>query len=277
MFFSLLAALLLFACGNARSAGEEPSKDTATVTEEVVSPESQFIETRFYSNAMGQSRTIAVYLPANYSKSNTYKVVYTEDGLVFATGNYKELLDSLIAGGLMQPVVVACSYENKDRVPGTGYAYRNAEYVEDIAKSSPTLQRIFDNHMNYFLHEFIPYIENNYSVSKERDGRVYYGTSNSADFGLTMSFRSQGLFAEYWCFSPVYSVLWDYSPLSQKTDYFINWGTGEEMGDRKVYFHNMTNFIEQSGGNVRKWTFNGGHDRPKWREEFSKLAQERLK
>lgn len=273
---SLIPVLLLFACNNARtSSAEEITQDSSSVAE-VISPESKFVETQFYSSAMGQTRTIAVYIPANYSESNTYKVIYTEDGLVFATGNYKELLDSLIAGGMIQPVIVACSYENKDRIPGTGYAYRNAEYVEDIAKSSPVLQQIFDSHMNYFLHEFIPYIESNYSVSKKRDDRIYYGTSNSADFGLTLSFRSQDLFAEYWCFSPVYSVLWDYAPLAQSTGYFINWGTGEQKGDRLVYFHNLTDFLKKSGGNVRQWTFNGGHDRPKWREEFSKLAQERL-
>ncbi len=279
LFAALLPAMaLMIACGNSNT--HETSSDTLASTEatgdETVQTESQYIETQFYSNSMQQNRTIAVYLPANYSKSKTYPVIYGEDGLVIQSGRYKELLDSLISRGEIEPVVVAVSYENKNPIPGYQMAYRNAEFVEAIANEDPQLTQIYNNHLNYFVHEFIPYIENNYSVSTNREGRIYYGTSNSADFGLTLSFRMPDLFAEYWCFSPVYSQLWDYQPLAMPTRYYIDRGSEEEKGDMMIYFSNLIDFLRRSGGDVTEWTFQGGHDRAKWRADFIKMLKTRF-
>lgn len=281
LFAAILPAVVLFlGCGN-KSATAETEGDTLATAEETqteaVATESQYIETQFYSNSIKQNRTIAVYLPANYSKSKTYPVIYGEDGLVIQSGRYKELLDSLIGGGLIEPVIVAVSYENKNVIPGFRMAYRNAEYVEAIANEDPQLTQIYNNHLNYFVREFIPYIENNYSVAKDREGRIYYGTSNSADFGLTLSFRMPNLFGEYWCFSPVYSQLWDYKPLAMPTKYFIDRGSQEEQGDMMIYFANLIDFLRRSGGDVTEWTFQGGHDRAKWREDFIKMLVTRFK
>lgn len=274
LFTTLLTALsLFFCCGNntaPETANDSTAPTEAAPTKEVVT-KSQYIENQFYSNSMKQNRTIAVYLPANYSSSNTYPVIYGEDGLVVQSGRYKELLDSLIGSGEIEPVVVAVSYENKNPIPGFRMAYRNAEYVEAIAGEDPQLTQIYNDHLNYFVQEFIPYIESNYSVAKKREGRIYYGTSNSADFGLTLSFRKPDLFAEYWCFSPVYSQLWDYKPLAMPTKYYIDRGSEEEKGDMIIYFANLVDFLRRSGGDVTEWTFQGGHDRAKWREDFIKM------
>ena len=281
LFAAILPAVVLFlGCGNKTATAETEGDTLATAEEtqtESVATESQYIETQFYSNSMKQNRTIAVYLPANYSKSKTYPVIYGEDGLVIQSGRYKELLDSLIGSGEIEPVVVAVSYENKNPVPGFRMAYRNAEYVEAIAGQDPQLTQIYNDHLNYFVQEFIPYIESNYSVADTREGRIYYGTSNSADFGLTLSFRMPNLFAEYWCFSPVYSQLWDYKPLAMPTRYYIDRGSKEEEGDMMIYFANLIDFLRRSGGEVTEWTFNGGHDRAKWREDFIKMLVTRFK
>ncbi len=261
--------------GTSKNIPKNPESEDVAKAERENSP-SQYIEKSLYSNSMLQSRTVSVYLPRNYSQSNTYPVIYAEDGLVVATGRYKELLDSLIDGGIIEPVIVATSYENKDIIPGFRMAYRNAEYVEAIARENPQLTQIYNNHLNYFVYEFIPYIENNYSVVKKRDGRIYYGTSNSADFGLTLSFRMPDLFGEYWCFSPVYSQLWNYGRLAMPTRYFIDRGSEEEKGDMKIYFSNLVDFLRNSGGDVTEWTFNGGHDRSKWREDFIKMLVTRF-
>ena len=269
---------IMICCGNktsTKSSQTSTESDSTTIKEDTLSP-SQYNESTFYSNSMRQNRTIAVYLPANYDKNKTYPVIYGEDGLVVATGHYKELLDSLIDGGTIRPVIVATSYENKDIIPGYRMAYRNAEYVEAIANNDPQLTQIYNDHLNYFVHEFIPHIENNYSVSRKRDERIYYGTSNSADFGLTLSFRMPNLFGEYWCFSPVYSQLWDYHPLAMPTRYYIEWGSEEQKGDMLIYFNNLVDFLRKSGGDVTDWTFNGGHDRAKWREDFIKMLTMRF-
>ena len=145
------------------------------------------------------------------------------------------MLDSLIDNRYIRPVVVACSFENKKTIPGFKLAYRNAEYVEAIAKNDNTLAGLFENHYHYFINEFIPYIEKKAPVSTSSDGRVFYGTSNSADFGITLSLRNQGLIDEYWCYSPVYSNISDYGLLDSHTLYRICWGAKEEVGQFDGY------------------------------------------
>ena len=237
---------------------------------------SAFQEYTVESKSTDSDRRIGVYIPDGYSPKNTYPVIYMEDGLVYTSGNYRHLMDSLIDNRIIKPLIMVCSYEDKSPIKGYNIARRNAEYVETIASGDSVLQNIFDNHLNYLINELIPFIEKNYSVSKERDGRTYYGTSNSADFGLTLSMMHPELMHEYWCFSPVFSDMTRYGMLKESTDYQITWGAKEEAGMSFDYFPALMQSIRKRGGNVHSWAFDGGHDRDKWQEEFIKLLAERF-
>lgn len=236
---------------------------------------SMFDEFEIKSRSTGTTRNVGVYLPEGYNSKQTYPVIYMEDGLVFKEGNYQHLLDSLINEGAIEPVIVACSYEDKTQIPGFDLAMRNAEYIETVAASDPTLQSIFDNHLEYFINEFIPTIEKKYPVSAERSDRIYYGTSNSADFGLTLSMIHPELFHEYWCFSPVFSDLSGHGMLAESTSYKICWGVKEETKLSFDYFPALTQSIRKRGGSVTTWTFDAGHDRPAWEREFVRLLSEK--
>lgn len=238
---------------------------------------SVFDEFELKSRSTGTERSVGVYLPAGYTSSQTYPVIYMEDGLVFKEGNYQHLLDSLIDNSIIKPVVVACSYEDKNRIEGFELAVRNAEYVETVAASDPALQTIFDNHLKYFTDEFIPAIEDKYSVSTERADRIYYGTSNSADFGLTLSLLRPELFHEYWCFSPVFSDMSSHGMIAESTSYRICWGVKEETKMSFDYFPALAQSLRKRGGSVRTWTFDAGHDRPAWELEFVKLLSEQFR
>lgn len=216
----------------------------------------------------GTVRSGGIYLPKGVRSYDKLPVIYMADGLVFKECGYKKMLDSLIDNRYIRPVVVACSFENKKTIPGFKLAYRNAEYVEAIAKNDNTLAGLFENHYHYFINEFIPYIEKKAPVSTSSDGRVFYGTSNSADFGITLSLRNQGLIDEYWCYSPVYSNISDYGLLDSHTLYRICWGAKEEVGQFD-YFPALMKDIRKRGGIVESWVFDGGHDREWWRYWFS--------
>lgn len=223
----------------------------------------------------GTTRKGGVYLPQGYNPKNEYPVIYMEDGLVFKDCNYARLVDSLIEIGHIRPVVIACSYENKLRVPGKDVAYRNAEYLEMLAKSDATYLKLFNAHLKYFQNDFLPYIEKKYAVARTREGRFFYGTSNSADWGLTLSMKHPELIAEYWCFSPVSSDLSSYGILSQPTQYRICWGAKEEVG-RFDYFSSLTNSVRKRGGTVKDWSFYGGHDREWWKYLFGQELERRF-
>ena len=223
----------------------------------------------------GAIRYGGIYIPKNVKADDELPVIYMADGLVFKECGFKKLLDSLIDNREIKPVVVACSYENKKTIPGFRIAYRNAEYVEALAKEDNTLAKLFDNHYNYFTNEFIPYVENEAPVSDKRDDRLFFGTSNSADFGITLSLRNPSLIAEYWCYSPVFSNINDYGMLGSPTSYRICWGMKEEVG-MEDYFPELLKNIRKRGGSVHSWVFNGGHDRSWWRYWFGQELKNRF-
>ncbi len=216
----------------------------------------------------GSVRKGGIYLPKGIKPKDELPVIYMADGLVFKDCDFKKMLDTLIERNHIAPVVIACSYENKKTIPGYRMAYRNAEYVESLAKEDNTLGQLFDNHYSYFIDEFIPYIEKEAPVSCSVQDRIFFGTSNSADFGITLSMRNQGLMNEYWCYSPVFSDVSDYGMLTTETQYRICWGAKEEIG-MEDYFPNLLKDIRKRGGKIHSWVYNGGHDRDWWKYWFS--------
>lgn len=223
----------------------------------------------------GTVRKGGIYLPEGVKAKDELPVIYMADGLVFKDCSFKSMMDSLIDLKAIRPVVIACSYENKKTVPGYRVSYRNAEYVEALAKNDNTLAQLFENHNNFFVNEFIPYIEKEAPVSKSAADRIFFGTSNSADYGITLSLRNQGLISEYWCYSPVYSDIKDYGMLSSETSYRICWGIKEEVG-MEDYFPDLLKDIRKRGGKVHSWVFNGGHDREMWKYWFSEELKTRF-
>jgi enterochelin esterase-like enzyme len=239
-----------------------------------VTEESQFNEFEINCND-GTVRSGGIYLPKGISSKDKLPVIYMADGLVFKDCNFRKMIDSLMDNNSIKPVVIACSYENKMTIPDYDLAFRNAEYVETLAKNDNKLAKLFDNHYYYFVNEFIPYIEKNAPVSTSAQDRIFFGTSNSADFGLTLSMRNQGLMAEYWCYSPVYSDVSEYGMLSVPTSYRICWGAKEEI-NMFDYFPALIKDIRKRGGQVHSWVFNGGHDRSWWKYWFGQELETRF-
>lgn len=236
--------------------------------------ESQFNEFEI-KDSNGTVRRGGVYMPKGIMTDSEYPVIFMEDGLVFKECGFKRMIDSLIEKRAISPVIVACSYENKMTVPGFRIAYRNAEYVEAIAKTNNELARLFDEHYIYFKETFIPYINSSYPVSARPEDRIFFGTSNSADFGLTMSMRDGNMFSEFWCYSPVYSDISEYGMLPAPIKYRICWGRKEEVGNED-YFPALMKDIRKRGGAVDSWVFDGGHDRNWWKYWFSEELKRRF-
>jgi len=223
----------------------------------------------------GTVRFGGIYIPKGIKSKDVLPVIYMADGLVFKDCKLKKMIDSLIDIKAIRPIVVACSYENKKAIPGYNIAYRNAEYIEALAKEDNNLGQLFENHYNFFVSEFIPYVEKEAPVSKSAQDRLFFGTSNSADFGITLSLRNPGLISEYWCYSPVFSDIREYGLIASPTSYRVCWGAKEEIG-MYDYFPSLLNDIRKRGGKVHSWIFNGGHDRSWWRYWFCQELKQRF-
>ncbi len=70
-------------------------------------PHGSIFDTVMISNTLGNSRTVKVYLPADYSASkNDYPVILFHDGLDFLTlANTQNVLDYLIAKNSIEPII----------------------------------------------------------------------------------------------------------------------------------------------------------------------------
>jgi len=229
--------------------------------------ESKFEEFEL-TDSEGNTRVGGIYLPKGVNSKTTYPVIFMEDGLVFKECEFKHMIDSLIDYGIINPIIVACSFENKMTIPGYTISYRNAEFVDAIAKTDQELTKLFDVHYSYFKDIFIPYINKKYPVSEKISDRFYFGTSNSADFGITLGMRDGDMFSEFWCYSPVYSDVSQYGMLTAPASFRICWGAKEEVG-MFDYFPTLIKDIRKRGGKVESWVFNGGHDRDWWKYWFS--------
>ncbi len=232
--------------------------------------ESVFFEESITSVYLKQERKIGVYIPKGYSKREVYPVIFVEEGEKVMADNYQNILDSLINSGIIRPVIVAYAYENQQRLPGSELFYRDVEYVEKNAVKEDRYMEIFNNHLNFFVNEFIPHIESKYSVSMERSERIFYGTSNSADFGITLSMRYPELIGEYWCFSPLFSDVSKYGLLKYPMLYRLAWGAKDDIMASFDYFPSLIQAIRKRGGNVSSSIYEGGHERPRWRDQFTK-------
>ncbi len=116
-----------------------------------------------YTDCQGEERPLGIYLPNGYDaeREEPYKVLYLSHGGGgnevdwFAGGSVDDIFDNLIANNLVEPTILVTMDNNP---------YMDGFSVGDI---------LIDNLMN----NIIPYMEENYNVSSEPDGRAYAGLS----------------------------------------------------------------------------------------------------
>lgn len=171
----------------------------------------RFVQHKLQSKHMGGERTVTVRLPDNYNPSESYPVVYLQDGQnmfdrrsgfmgqewnvdeTFAQGN--------ASGALPQAVLVAVHHgpgRNSEytHVPDPGYGGGEGEKYED-----------------FFLQELMPAVESTYSV--DADKRVLMGSSLGGLVSLTMGLNHPSTFAAVAALSP--SVWWADGQLATRT------------------------------------------------------------
>jgi uncharacterized repeat protein (TIGR02543 family) len=130
-------------------------------------------EKMYYSTTTGANRRCYVYTPPNYDEAETYPVLYLLHGIggthaewVRDGGKPNEILSNLINAEQAKPMIAVMPNVramNPDSVP------QDQQSAQAVAA--------FHNFINDLLTDLIPYIEANYSVSKEREGRAVAGLS----------------------------------------------------------------------------------------------------
>jgi len=224
-----------------------------------------------HSKSLNEDRQIDIYLPKGYQKGKEFPIVYCTDGQI-VINSYKKGLDSLIELKLIPPTIVVGEYSNEKKTKNENYEYRNYEYVnneEEVSKDEPELEGRFEKHYDFFTHELISYIEDNYSGRNK--SRIFYGVSNGAGFGVTMSARTPKLFEKYICFSMAGG---DYEKNSWnrvlKPYFYLSYGEDEPF-PLVIGIQEFDKYLNKSGVEHILTTYKGGHNRKYWKKEFFRV------
>jgi enterochelin esterase-like enzyme len=135
----------------------------------------------FQDETMGLTHTYSVYLPPNYSESETYPVAYFLDGNEYIQlGFAANVLDNLIYENKVQPIIgVFIDPIN-----------RNTEYAYDY------------NYLTMITSEFVPFIDSTYSTQPTAAGRAIIGVSLGGLTSLLFVEQYPEVFGNCGAFSP---------------------------------------------------------------------------
>lgn len=155
------------------------------------------VSMRWYrSSTLGVTRRMLVYTPPGYEADPTrsYPVLYllhgtsgTEDAWI-NEGRANFILDNLIAGGKARPMVIVMPYGRA--YPRISRESGSLGYPENVA--------LFQQEL---LDDILPYIEQHFRVSTDREQRAIAGLSGGGGQSLAIGFNNLELFAWIGAFS----------------------------------------------------------------------------
>ena len=234
-----------------------------------------YLEIEYWSDITQSIRKANVILPAEYSESKTYPVVYLLHGIGGDENEWKEagpeyIIGNLIAEGKLPPVIAV--------LPNVRTRKNDARNPEDIFTKEHFFA--FDQFMLELKNHLMPYISEHFSIAKEREQTAIAGLSMGGREALYIGLNNLDLFGYIGAFSPAYGIF-GYTNngvteqgLIQKNDFCIK----EEYKDNtflmimngdddKVVFHEPARYHEALVENGTEHLFyitKGGHDFDVW-------------
>ncbi len=159
---------------------------------------------KFHSEALGNDRTLIVYLPPDYetNKEARYPVLYMQDGqnLFDAETSYAgiewrmdEAAQSLIASKTISPLIIVGIYN--------GLTMRTAEFTPPAMGSDSTTAR-GDLYAKFVVNEVKPFIDKTYRTQPDKSHTGIGGGSQGGLMALHIAKQSPQTFGQLALFSP---------------------------------------------------------------------------
>jgi enterochelin esterase-like enzyme len=212
------------------------------------------------------SRMAKVYVPAGYDTLSGLPVMYIMDGKeAMEFMQYTTVLDNLLAGGLIEPLLVVF-------IPP---AHQHSEYIGDG-------QPVF---MNALCNEFVPVVDRMYKTTKLPGKRAIAGISSGGHMALLTVFSRPDVFLSGAGQSPtisheIYSTLSKLTKETTTLPAFRIWmdaGTFDLVGrtrDDKTFLEankDLHQELEKRGITHVFNVYNDGHQWANWRERTDEV------
>ena len=143
-------------------------------------------------------RTVDIWLPTSYSKSNKYSVLYMHDGQMLFDGTsawnkqewkVDEVVSKLSAENKIEDIIVVAIWSisnlrHTDLYPKKPFALLTAQQQEKAKKEAATLKIDLtlksinsDNYLKFIVKELKPYIDKNFYVHSDANHTAIMGSS----------------------------------------------------------------------------------------------------
>ncbi|MCC5982174.1 MAG: esterase family protein [Oceanicaulis sp.] len=219
--------------------------------------EGTFTETELWSEALGETRRLRVYLPPGHDPAGNYPAMFFTDG---QAGNVARRLEPEMQAGQLPAMVLigvpsghAGIVEDRSDI---GADLRNADYLPG---GSGNLNR-FDAHLVFFADELVEYAVERWGISPDPARRGVFGYSSGAAFSLQAGFRRPDRFGHAFSMSTGQGAINEAGAAPDNaTRFYFTAGRYEShfMYNARI----SAAALEAAGYEVRFETFSTGHTR----------------
>ncbi|MCB9310772.1 MAG: hypothetical protein H6567_11995 [Lewinellaceae bacterium] len=220
------------------------------------------------SSYLNEARKIHFYFQKDTSKLKNGIFFFCTDGQMVLKENYIKIIDSLVNANIIYPINLILVESNENFIENN-IQLRNLDYIKpqnDTLISSIKNLR-FNNHMNFFLLEIPDFIQSKFDINVLKTNNYFFGVSNGAGFGVSLSSRNNSFIENYILFSEAGGDIDNFDHNERELKYYIAWGDKEPAPFRLSSLTKAQFFIE-NGYDVTLKEFSGGHNRIIWRNEF---------
>lgn len=218
-------------------------------------PHGTIINFQFTSSILNNSRQIHIYLPANYSTSNSYPTVYFQDGTETKNlGSIKNVLDNLIAQNEIQEII-AVLVTPIDRM---------TEYTMNL------------NYTHFFANELVPHIDSTYSTIQNPSSRAVAGASLGGLISFYIAYNHPNIFGKaagqsssfWWNNQAMISQIQNGN--TENIDFYFDVGT---FNDGLAENLQMETVLQNKGYNYQMQIWNEGHSWGNWRAHYDNFLK----
>jgi len=163
---------------------------------------SEIHEMTMHSDALEKDMKMSVYLPKGYSSSAKYPVLYIIHGYSgsysdsFTYWDINKTADRLIAEGKIEPVIIVSPQLDNS------FGINSSVEASSMDGDDPQYARYEGRYEDYIMQELLPFIDEQFSTSADKEHRWIGGISMGGFISLHTAFRHPASFSKVGGHSP---------------------------------------------------------------------------
>ncbi|AZU04801.1 esterase [Glycocaulis alkaliphilus] len=235
---------------------EGPDAPPKAVVENDGGIEGELIATELWSEALGETRRLYVYLPPGHDPAASYPAVFFGDGGV--VNHFGRLIEPRIADGSLPPMVLVGAESGQQGIvedrSDVERDLRNADYLPGGIRGVDR----FDAHLIFFADELVEHAITHWGASPDPVLRGVFGRSSGGAFSLQAGFRRPDRFGHAFSMSTGRGPVREADPAPENAARFY-FAAGLYEPTFLYNAHISANALQAAGYEVRIEALAAGH------------------